>query len=99
MMLQTMRVRLAAEAMIISGLVGVPDTMIIVIIVRSMIMQSMTIVMVADRARRGLVSGSQRMRRPVVARVPLAVAIAAMISGMTGMAATSAIRPVRQELG
>jgi len=53
-MLQTMRVRLAAEAMIISGLVGVPDTMIIVIMVRSMIMQSMAIVMVADRARRSL---------------------------------------------
>ena len=70
-----------------------------VIMVRSMIMHSMAIAVVAARARCGPVSGSQRMRRPVVARVPPAVAIATMISGMTGIAARSAIRPVRQGLG
>jgi hypothetical protein len=69
-MLQTMRVRLAAMAMIISGLVGAPDTITVVIIVRSMIMHSMAIAIVAAKARRGPVSGSQRVRRPVVARVP-----------------------------
>jgi hypothetical protein len=94
-MLQTMRVRLAATAMMISGPVG-PDTMTMVIMVRSMIIHSMAIAMVAAKARRGSVSGSQRMRRPVVARVPPGVA---MISGMTGMATTNAIRPVRQGPG
>jgi hypothetical protein len=54
---------------------------------------------VAAKARRGPVSGSQRIRRPVVAKVPPAVAIAMMSSGRTGMAARSAIRPVRQGLG
>jgi hypothetical protein len=39
-MLQTMRVRLAANAMIISGLDGAPDTMIRVIMVTSMIMHT-----------------------------------------------------------
>lgn len=97
--LQTMRIRLAATAMINSGLAGAPDTIIMVIIVTSMIMHSMAIAMVADNARRGSVSGSQRMRCPVVATVPPAAAIATMISGMTGMAATIAIRPVRQGLG
>src|SRR5512132_3866246 len=97
-MLQAMRVRLAAMAMIASGRVGVPDIISIVIMVRSMIMHSMAMALVAARARRGPVSGSQRIRRPVVARVPPAVAIAMMISGMTGIAARSAIRPVRQGL-
>ena len=86
-MLQTMRVGLAANVMINSGLDGAPDTMIRVIMVTSMIMDSMAIAKVAAKARRGPVSGSQRIRRPVVARVPPAVAIATMISGMTGMAA------------
>src|SRR5215203_5428513 len=95
-MLQAMRVRLAAQAMIISGRVGAPETMIMVIMVRSMIMHSVAIAMVAAKARAGPVSDSQRMRRPVVARVPPAAAIAVMISGMTGMAATNVIRPVRQ---
>ena len=98
-MLQTMRVRLAAKAMIISGSVGAPDTMTMVIMVRSMIKHSIAIAMVAAKARRGPVSGSQRIKRPVVASVPPAVAIAAMINGMTGMAVTNAISPVRQGLG
>jgi hypothetical protein len=70
-----------------------------VIMLRSMIMHSMAIAIVTAKARRGPVSGNQRIRRPVVARVPPAVAIAAMINGMAGMAATNAIRPVRQGLG
>ncbi|MFZ1118565.1 MAG: hypothetical protein WAN44_22355, partial [Propionibacteriaceae bacterium] len=46
--LQTMRTRLAAQAMIISGLVGVADTMITVIMVKSMIMHSVATALVAD---------------------------------------------------
>ena len=57
-MLQTMRIRLAAQAMIISGLVGVADTMITVIMVKSMIMHSMAIAIVAASARRGPVSAA-----------------------------------------
>jgi phosphohistidine swiveling domain-containing protein len=73
--------------------------MIMVIMVRSMIMHSMAIAKVTARARRGPVSGSQRMSWPVVARVPPAAMIRRTMSGMTGIAATSAIRPVRQGLG
>ena len=98
-MLQAMRVRLAAMAITASGRIGAPDTMNMVITVRSPMMQSVAMVMVAARARRGPVSGSQRIRRPVVAKVPPAVAIAMTISGSTGMAANSAIRPVRHGLG
>ena len=98
-MLQAMRVRLAAMAMTASGRVGAPDTMNMVIMVRSPMMHSVATAVAAARARRGPVSGSQRIRRPVVARVPPAVAIAMMSSGRTGMAARSAIRPVRHGLG
>jgi hypothetical protein len=98
-MLQTMRARLAAKAMIISGPVGALVSLSLVIIVRSMIMHNMAMAMVAATARLGPVSGSQRIRRPVVASVPPAVTIATAISGMTGMAVRSAIRPVRHGLG
>ena len=98
-MLQAMRVRLAATAMTASGRVGIPDTMRMVIMVRSPTMHSVAMAVVAASARRGSVSGSQRIRGPVVARVPPAVAIATTISGMTGMAPRSAISPVRQGLG
>jgi hypothetical protein len=67
--------------------------------VRSPITHNVAIAVVAARARCGLVSGSQRIRRPVVARVPAPVATATAISGTTGIAATRAIRPVRHGLG
>ena len=55
-------------AMTASGRVG-PDTRNMVIMVRSDDQHSVAMAMVAVRARRGPVSGSQRIRRPVVARV------------------------------
>ena len=98
-MLQAMRVRLAATAMAGSGRVGIPDSMRMVIMVRSPTMHSKAMAVVAAKAQRGPVSGSQRIRGPVVARVPPAVTIATTISGMTGMAPRRAISPVRQGLG
>jgi hypothetical protein len=96
MMLQEMRVRLAVTAANANGPVEPPDT---VNIVASLMTHSVPMVVVAARARFGPVSGSQRMSRPVVAKVPAAVAMARAISGRTGMAASSATRPVRQGCG
>jgi hypothetical protein len=71
MMLQEMRVRLAVTAANANGPVEPPDT---VNIVASLMTHSVPMVVVAARARFGPVSGSQRMSRPVVAKVPAAVA-------------------------
>jgi hypothetical protein len=75
----------------------VPDAVNMVIMARSLMGHNVAIVAARCAARTGF--GQPGIRRPVVVRVPPAVAIAMMIRGKTGMAARRAFRPVRQGLG
>jgi len=93
------RMRLAATAKMASNDAGIADSVKIAITVRSQASATAAIRAVALNARPELASGSQRMRRPVVAKVPAAVARAMTTSGMTGIAATRATTPVRQGWG